>query len=79
MYNQKNITPRNKFSKQIARQTHKAFLKFLKKIINKLKDILFSWIRKLSIVKMTAFPKLIYQLNAIPIKAPVDFLWKCIS
>ena len=46
------------------------------------------WIRRLIIVKITVLPKLIYRLNAIPIKILVDlfvktdklilkFIWKC--
>ena len=37
-------------------------------------DILCSWTRRLSIVMMSIFPKLIHRLNAIPVMVPVTFI-----
>ena len=38
--------------------------------LNKLRNILCSWIRRLNIVKLSILPKFIYRFGAIPIKIP---------
>lgn len=54
----------------------KPLMKEIKENTDKWKDISFSWIGRTNIIKMFILPKMIYRLNAILIKFPLEFFTK---
>ena len=48
-------------------------MKVIKDDTNKRKDIPYSWIRRINIVKMIILPKAIYRFNVISFKLPRAF------
>ena len=48
-------------------------MKEVKENTKRWRDILYSWFRRINIVKMTTLPKTIYKFSTIAIKLPIAF------
>ena len=62
-----------KETKELYKENYKTLMKEIKDDINRWRDIPFSWVGKINIVKMTILPNAIYRFNVTPIRLSMAF------
>ena len=59
--------------KELYTENYKTLMKEIKDDINSWRDIPYSWVGRVSIMKMTILSNAIYRFTVIPIKLPMAF------
>ena len=62
-----------KETKDLYTENYKTLMKEIKDDIKRWREIPFSWVGRINIVKMNILSNAIYRLNVIPIKFPMAF------